>query len=50
MEVTMSELIEAEIGIRVEESPNNFESQRELIGDRLGIDPMHVAEVEVKNE
>jgi len=43
-------LLEAEVGVEVDEPGSGFEEQREAVAGKLGIDPDHIAEVEKVND
>lgn len=43
-------LLEAEVGIEVDEPGSGFEERREAVAEELDIDPDHIAEVEEVND
>jgi hypothetical protein len=43
-------LLEAEVGVEVEDPGGGFDRQREAVADKLGIDPDYIAEVKRVND
>ena len=43
-------LLEAEVGVEVDEPGYGFEERREVVAEKLGIDPDYIAEVEKVTE